>query len=152
MDKEGLLVDGRNRLAACEIAGIEPKFVDLNGDDVEAFIISQNLARRHMNAGQRAMVVAMMYPEPEAPGRGKKGSATEQFPMVSKTSLSCARKVLRLAGDLAPNVLNASLSLEKAYLEAKNREQLGNRRSSRRAVSFLHSLVGDERSLSFAGG
>jgi hypothetical protein len=47
---------------------------------------------------------AMMYPEPESPGRGKKGFATIQFPMVSNDSLARARKVLRLAGDLVSNV------------------------------------------------
>jgi hypothetical protein len=43
------------------------------------------------------MVVAMMYSEPESPGRGKKGVATTQFPMVSKESLYRARKVLHKA-------------------------------------------------------
>lgn len=125
LDKDGLLVDGRNREAACEIAKVKPEYETLNGIDAETYIISQNLARRHMNPGQRAMVVAMMYPEKHGPGgRGQKGSAAEQFPMVSKTSLSYARKVVRLASDLAPNVLSGAVSLEQAYLEARNRQQL----------------------------
>jgi hypothetical protein len=124
VDKDGLLVDGRNRLAACEIAGVEPTVIDLNGTDTEAFIISRNLARRHMNPGQRATVVAMMYPEAdEKGGRGKTSVVRRVFPMVSDTSLFRARKVLRFAPDLAASVLNNSLSLEEAYQKAKEREQ-----------------------------
>lgn len=124
LDKDGMVIDGRNRLVAADIAGVEPKFETLNGIDAEAYIVSQNLARRHMTPGQRAMVVAMMYPDADGQGRGKKGVAATHFPMVSKSSLQHARKVLRIAGDLAPQVLSGGLSLEKAYLEARNREQL----------------------------
>jgi hypothetical protein len=70
------------------------------------------------------MVVAMMYPEAKAKaGRGKSGRELDHFPMVSKDSLSRARKVLKFAGDLADGVLSG-LSLEKAYLEAREREQM----------------------------
>jgi hypothetical protein len=55
----------------------------LNGVDAEAYAISANIARRHMTAGQRAMVVAKMYPERNT--RGKKSSLREDFPMVSRT-------------------------------------------------------------------
>jgi hypothetical protein len=64
VDKDGFLIDGRNRARACEIAGIEPKTVPFEGDDPRAYIIGSNIARRHMSKGQQAMVVAMMYPEP----------------------------------------------------------------------------------------
>src|SRR5262245_2446413 len=78
-DKNGMLVDGRNRLRACEIAKVKPEFKTLNGVDAEAFIVSQNLARRHLNPGQRAMVVAMMYPEAKRGGdrKSKSSSAAE---------------------------------------------------------------------------
>ncbi len=38
----------------------------------------------HMSKGQQAMAVAMIYPEPEDRGRGKKGSVAERFPEISK--------------------------------------------------------------------
>jgi hypothetical protein len=41
------------------------------GDDPRAFILSMNLKRRHISAGQQAMAHAMIYPEPEKGGRGK---------------------------------------------------------------------------------
>ena len=55
----GLIIDGRNRLKACEIAGVEPNIRDredvLKTDaDVARFIISINLSRRHVLPAERA--------------------------------------------------------------------------------------------------
>src|ERR1700692_835650 len=61
IDAEGVLIDGRNRLAGCEIATVEPTYETLNGRDAEAFIWSTNAKRRHMIKGQIAMVAAMAF-------------------------------------------------------------------------------------------
>jgi len=53
------LLDGRNRLAACDKAGIKPTFRQHEGDATR-FIISANLRRRHLNESQRAMVAARL--------------------------------------------------------------------------------------------
>jgi hypothetical protein len=57
-DSAGRILDGRIRLAACEMAGVEPRFDTYNGDNPIAFIVSANLRRRHLNESQRAMVAA----------------------------------------------------------------------------------------------
>jgi hypothetical protein len=49
----------------------EGRFERLNGQDATAFIVSVNLARRKLTKSQRAMALAMVYPEPEKGGRGK---------------------------------------------------------------------------------
>jgi len=53
------VIDGRNRLRACEAAGVTPTFVNYkSGDhmigDPLRFVISANLHRRHLDTGQRA--------------------------------------------------------------------------------------------------
>jgi len=53
---EGQVLDGRNRLKACELADVEPVFVEYEGDDPIAFIVSLNLQRRHLEVGQRAAI------------------------------------------------------------------------------------------------
>ena len=63
------ILDGRNRLAACELAGVEPCFRTL--DAIESpihYVLSKNLHRRHLTTSQRAMIAvdAAPYLEVEA--------------------------------------------------------------------------------------
>src|SRR5437879_5588490 len=71
-----VLLDGRNRLRACEIANVPPRFVEWNGTgSVTAWIVSVNLHRRHLSTSQRAMVAARAVQvfAVEAKGRIEKG-------------------------------------------------------------------------------
>jgi hypothetical protein len=116
IDDKKQVIDGRNRLAACEIAQVEPRFEQLNGWDPLAFILSANITRRHLTKGQQAMAVAMVYPEPEKGGRGKKGeikTVTEKT-TVSGSRITVARTVLRHSRELAENVMRGIISLDGA--------------------------------------
>ena len=57
---EGKILDGRNRARACHAAGVTPRYVEFDGKDPAAFVLSQNLARRHLGPSERAMVAARM--------------------------------------------------------------------------------------------
>jgi ParB-like chromosome segregation protein Spo0J len=55
---DGKVIDGRNRLKACEEAGVMPKFRDFDAaKDGEplAFVLAMNLHRRHLSEGQLAL-------------------------------------------------------------------------------------------------
>jgi hypothetical protein len=124
VDKAGVLIDGRNRAKACELIGIEPATKLFEGDDPRAFILANNVARRHMTAGQRAMAVAMVYPEAEHGGKRPRGSSSEtKLDGFSKARLSQARTVLAHASDLAPGVLAGTEFLDAAYAIAVKRKQ-----------------------------
>lgn len=58
LDVEGRILDGRNRYAACALAGVEPSFTTYDGDDPEGYALAVNIARRHLTKGQQAMVIA----------------------------------------------------------------------------------------------
>ena len=61
MTYEGIkILDGRNRARACDAAGVTPRYVEFDGKDPAAFVLSQNLARRHLGPSERAMVAARM--------------------------------------------------------------------------------------------
>ena len=54
---DGAVIDGRNRLLACERAGVEPRFVDwtpANGESPWDYVWSTNAERRHLEAGTKA--------------------------------------------------------------------------------------------------
>lgn len=112
IDEQKQVIDGRNRLAACKIANVEPRFEQLNGRDALAYIVSANLARRNLTKGQQAMALAMIYPEPHS----KKGKETLPF---SKMRLSQARSLLRHSRDLAQSVLKGALPFDEALVKVE---------------------------------
>lgn len=72
---ETVILDGRNRFAACMIAKVKPKLRKFgseksDGKDPRAFVISQNIHRRHLNDTQRALAAGEMAAQ-SAPGRPK---------------------------------------------------------------------------------
>src|SRR6266436_2771957 len=114
------VVDGRNRLKACTIAGVEPKLErrQFDGDDaVRAFVKSRG-ERRDLTKGERAMSLALLYPaETGAGGRGKKGSQSKRAAEtagVSHRRIQEARQVLKHAPDLALAVRDGTVRLDDA--------------------------------------
>lgn len=63
------------------------------------------------------MALAMLYPEPEKGGRGKRGKASETDGF-SATRLRNARAVLRHSRVLAISVRDGVTKLDKAFLES----------------------------------
>ena len=120
--KDGVLIDGRNRLAACKIISYEPEVIELDGD-IDAYIISSNINRRHMTKGQKAMAVAMIYPDAEHGGARDKGvSSLKNKLEFNKGYISQARTILKYAIDLSENVLSGSKPLSEAYKKALERK------------------------------
>ncbi len=72
---EDAILDGRNRYAACRLAGVPPQFVKYAGSDPIAFIISANLRRRQLSASQRAMIGARLVPEYRAEAKERQRAA-----------------------------------------------------------------------------
>lgn len=69
---DGQLLDGRNRLAACKLAGVEPKTRTIHRcESPTQFVLSLNLRRRHLNAAQKTVVAVEALPlfETEAKAR-----------------------------------------------------------------------------------
>lgn len=68
IDEDEMILDGRNRAAACVIAGVDPVYEPFVGNDEAklAFVISANIHRRHLDSSQRAVVAAKLKPIFEA--------------------------------------------------------------------------------------
>ena len=89
---EGKILDGRNRYRACISAGVEPFRRQFEGDFEAAkrFVISENLKRRHLDTGQRAMVAAAL-------ANLKRGD--NQHTEISGTSQAEAAELLNVSAD-----------------------------------------------------
>lgn len=147
VDGEGKLIDGRNRLRACEIAGVEPRFESLNGHDPKAFIVSANLARRNLTKSQQAIALAMIYPDPDQRGRGKKSEAEKlrESRGFSRDLLEQARTILRHSADLAQDVLHARKHFDVALKEVRDAELRQKSHDAR--ISELRSKAPDVAAL-----
>ena len=95
---EGKVLDGRNRLTACKIAGVEPVFREYKGDEPTAFAVSLNDRRRHMTKGALAAVAAELEPMFAADAKrryeqtvGRPKKSVEKIPPIS-TSQPKARE------------------------------------------------------------
>ncbi len=61
LSQDGRIVDGRNRLNACELAEVTPIFTKVYFADeaeVRAFVTRKNAQRRNVTVGQKAMDIA----------------------------------------------------------------------------------------------
>ena len=86
---EGMILDGRNRYRACEAAGVEPHFLEYNGDDPLSFVLSQNVHRRHLDESQRSLIASRL-------ANMRQGERTDLQPSANLRKVSQAEAAKRL--------------------------------------------------------
>lgn len=91
---DGMILDGGNRFRACEQAGVAPEFVEFEGESIVSFVLSANLHRRHMTAGQRAAIVASAQDWAKAQGRGGTGANQHESKAASLPVCSESRETV----------------------------------------------------------
>jgi hypothetical protein len=130
INKAGVLLDGRMRLAACERAGVEPRFELLGDEDPVAFIWSVNGKRRHVTKGQLAMIAASnrwSNSDQRDDAKTDIDTAARQAG-VSTTRLKQAGTVVRHAPHLVKQVIDGEVVLDDAYNRARENEREKDRR------------------------
>lgn len=125
---EGMILDGGNRYRACVEAGVEPVFTQFVGGNLVAFVLSANLHRRHMSAGQQAAIVASAQDWAKAQTVGnpafkaQSGNVTGLATVAERAAQSgasdktqrMADKVAKADPALAKKVAHGEVSLPKA--------------------------------------
>lgn len=125
---DGMILDGGNRFRACIEAGIEPQTMKFGGGNLVSYVLSVNLHRRHLSAGQQAAIVASAQDWANAQVRGanrhtiKTGNATGLDTVSDRSAISGASdktqrnadKVAKANPDLAKAVGRGETTLSKA--------------------------------------
>ncbi len=162
----GQILDGKSRIAACEIAGVEPTFQEWNGKGSPTeWVIRENLIRRHLTSSQKAVIAHDLLPilEQEAKerqrlsrGRGKKvgkpspplssnGKASEIAARLTKTNENYVKAVKAMestAPDLIEEVRSGKITVPEA------RELARSSSSIRREVLDVLNNGGAKRKVS----
>jgi hypothetical protein len=105
------LIDGRNRLKACQLAGVEPKVTFLNDQDPITYILSTNAKRRMLTKGQLAMVAALA----ELFSKNNRQHAVAEATGVSQSRVAYAEMVVQFAPEQIEAVRSGATSLNVAY-------------------------------------
>ncbi len=121
---DGLVLDGGNRLRACHAAGVEPQFEQFEGPSIVAYVLTANLHRRHLSAGQRAAIVASAqdWANAQSVGKPKSGNVAGLHRVEDRAAQSgasertqrMADKVAKADPKLAEQVGHGQVSLPKA--------------------------------------
>jgi ParB-like chromosome segregation protein Spo0J len=115
LDPEGRVLDGRNRLKACEIAGVEPRFETYDGDDGDDYALRNGINRRHQTTGSLAMIAAKA-----ARMNGKRQKDVAQDHGISNLRISDATVVLDWCDATTVNsVITGDTPLSKAVETAR---------------------------------
>lgn len=129
---DGMILDGGNRYRACLDAKVEPKFTNFSGGNLVSFVLSANLHRRHMTAGQQAAIVASATDWAKAQTHGgdrktDQGEALHLETVAQRAATSGATtrtqkdadKLVRESPKLAKEVTQGKKSLYQAVKESK---------------------------------
>jgi hypothetical protein len=113
IDSEDVLIEGRARLKACATAGIEIRRISLApGEDPAARVRSANLCRQQLTPSQRAMAIALAYPEP--------GTGPTCCP-ATQAAVELAREFVRADRMLARLVIKGAYSLHRTLAKVRQR-------------------------------
>ena len=147
---QGHVLDGRNRLAACQLAGVDPQFKAVDAELEERgvtaleYVVSLNLRRRQLNPGQQAMAAAAVLPEWTTLGkltrkanlrggrrpdgakvrhRGRSDMQVGKLFGVSPRYVRLAEKLVKDNPDLAEKVQRGEMTLSRAVRLVRSAEQ-----------------------------
>jgi hypothetical protein len=96
---EDKVLDGVNRDRACDKAGVKPVYEKFNGGDPLAYVISQNIRRRHLTPSQRAMLGLELEKRFAAEAKARRGQpAVDKLTNAEKRSGSSSARAASVVG------------------------------------------------------
>lgn len=140
-NKQGEVVDGRNRLLGCERAGVAPHFVEDDSDPLDA-VEALQAERRNLNRSQKTMFVAYLrhLRIKQARAQGQKfpdkllrlDDEAEEHD-VSSQQLKLCNTIIKHAPGLVAEVIHGRMTISEAYDEARVLKDSKSRRAEMEA-------------------
>jgi hypothetical protein len=134
---DGKILDGGNRYEACIRAGVAPRFEPFVEANALAFVLGENLRRRHLTVGQQAVIVASAtdWSRAQAVGNPQFGNVTELPALqtvadraaesgASDKTQRMADKVAKADPELAREVVAGEVSLPAAYAQVVDKREV----------------------------
>jgi N6-adenosine-specific RNA methylase IME4/ParB-like chromosome segregation protein Spo0J len=133
---QGMVLDGRGRQQACIRAGVSPRYTEFAGsrDDARAFVIIQNVHRRHLSDEQRTMIAALMVNTKLGSNQHSRDGDVEHVPVgrastmlnVKVRTVNRYLPIARDAKDVADAVVRGRITFKtaKKIVELPEDEQL----------------------------
>lgn len=158
---QGLVLDGRNRLAACEKAGVEPTFETRDGDDddYKEFVIGANTTGRRESMTVQiaaASVALVLGHDKRKNGRWVRNSIIQNSGLqgsAERESLRCAGLVL---DELGPahlrEVRDGEASLNAKYEQARRQKDDREQAEARKVESERQAEQREQRAKEFFDG
>ena len=135
LDTDGRVLDGRNRLAACELAGVDPDFTIYGGNDPDGYALAVNGQRRSMTKSQKALVAAELL---LSKNYGDQRAAARALG-VSDALVSQALQITKWARDLRDQIMVTGSGFADAREVAAKRQEAKEITESKRARLRTHA-------------
>ena len=129
---EGMILDGRNRAAACERAGVAPRYVQFGGgrEDALILVVSHNIKRRHLT--KQAIADALVAAEdfnlhyalvgPAANKEAADPPEAESVIKITEPKTASSRKLAEAVAGMVSHVMIAATRKVKQKGEPELRE------------------------------
>lgn len=161
---QGLVLDGRNRLAACEKADVEPVFETRDGDDddYKEFVIGANTTGRRESMTVQiaaASVALVLGHEKRVNGQWKRNSVPRKVSTESRTN-NTWQDAIRQAGavldELGPahlrEVRDGEASLNAKYEQARRQKDDREQAEARKVEAERQAEQREQRAAEFFDG
>lgn len=119
---DGLILDGRNRHAACLLAGVDPEFESVEVDAL-AYVISLNVKRRNLSKQQTAIAAAEAWEMATGTKEDARAKKLARLFNVNHAYVSMARALVVKAPTVAAEVKAGRADLAAAYEQIQAVEQ-----------------------------
>lgn len=116
---DGQVLDGRNRIKACELVGIEPiSHTVTNIASPVVYVLSRNLHRRHLSISQRAAIAVETLPMLQEEAKQRKESTRGEDGRFNPLLQSCddggrANDIAAAATQVSPRIVARAASVKR---------------------------------------